>query len=147
MRKLICVFLLASLLSIKCYAQRDIIYIFDSSVIDSIQIGIDNYASLLKRKQNELKIYAVLVESNGQYEIYLQEYSHMPKGGFLDLLKTSNRKLQNKSKLVIPVIFTADINSAQIKGDKISYIPLSGFYIRVVVEDGKQKVVQTSSLF
>jgi hypothetical protein len=71
----------------------------------------------------------------------------MPKGGFLDLLKTSNRKLQNKSKLVIPVIFTADIISAQIKGDKISYIPLSGFYIRVVVEDGKQKVVQTSSLF
>jgi hypothetical protein len=142
-------FILAILYSVhfSCVAQKEIIYEVESPVLDSIQSGIKMYEELLNKKASDLKLFMVFIENNNEFEIYLQEYSQMPQSGFVDLITTSNRKLICKSKQKIPILVPTDKLSLQIKKDKIANLPVSGFYLKFIYENYKQKVIKTSILF
>jgi hypothetical protein len=143
MRKIILILTGFFVLHFSCIAQKEIIYNFESCVVDSLQQGVKMYSKHLNKPSNTLKLYAVVIENNNEFEIFLQEYSYLPKSGLLDLIKSSNRKIK-AGKVVIPIIVPADIISNQIKKDKIAAIPLSGYYIKIVYQNYEQKVVQTS---
>ena len=147
MKKIIMIVISFCILHISCIAQKEIVYCFENPVIDSLQNGITMYAKLLNKKEKDLKLYAVIVESNNEFEIFLQEYSYLPESGLLELIKASNRRLQTKHNTTIPILIPADKISMQVKKDKIAEIPLSGYYIKVAYENYTQKVVQTSTLF
>lgn len=143
MKKIILILIGFFVLHFSCIAQKEIIYNFEKCVIDSLQQGIKMYSQQLHKASNSLKLYAVVIENNNEFEIFLQEYSYLPKSGLLDLIKSTNRKIKAE-RFVIPIIVPADIISNQIKKDKIAGIPLSGYYIKVVYQNYEQKVVQTS---
>lgn len=143
MKKITLILISFFVLHFNCLAQKEIVYNFDSCVIDSLQQGIKMYSKHLNKQVNKLNLYAVVIENNNEFEIFLQEYSHLPKSGLLDLIKSSNRKIKT-AKNVIPIVIPADIMSVQVQKDKIASIPLRGYYIKVVYENYQQKVVQTS---
>lgn len=143
MKKIILILTSFFVVHLSCIAQKEIIYNFENCVIDSLQQGIKMYSKHLNKPSNALKLYAVIIENNNEFEIFLQEYSYLPKSGLLDLIKSTNRKIKT-GKVVIPIIVPADILSSQIKKDKIAALPLSGYYIKVVYQNYEQKVVQTS---
>ena len=135
------------MLHFNCIAQKEIVYSFESPVTDSLQSGISMYAKFLKKAEKDLKFYVVVIENNNEFEFFLQEYSHLPKSGLLELIKSTNRKLQINKAVTIPIVMPADKMSLQVKKDKIEAIPLRGYYIKVIYENYIQKVVQTSILF
>jgi hypothetical protein len=147
MKKKLLIFILFCSLCSYCKAQKQIVYNFDSSVVDSMRSGIEVYSRLLKKPIKSLRICAVIVECNNQFEIFLQEYSHLTKGGFLDLIRSTNRKLIFNKELTIPIIIPADKLSMQIQKAHIELIPLYGYYLKIVYENYKQKVVQTAMTF
>jgi hypothetical protein len=147
MKKIILIIIIFSAMHPKCIAQKEIIYNFESSVSDSLQNGINMYAKLLNKAKKELKLYVVVMENNNEFEIFLQEYSHLPKSGLLELIRSTNRKLEINEEFTIPIVIPADKMSKQVKKDKIAAIPLSGYYIKVVYENYIQKVVKTSIIF
>jgi hypothetical protein len=147
MKKIILIVIVFCTLHSNCVAQKEIVYSFESSVIDSLQSGISMYAKLLNKAEKNLKLYAVVIENNNEFEIFLQEYSHLAKSGLLELIKNTNRKLQISNAATIPIVIPADKMSIQVRKDKIAAIPLSGYYIKVVYENYIQKVVQTSISF
>jgi hypothetical protein len=130
-----------------CIAQKEIVYSFESCVIDSLQGGISMHAKLYNKAEKELNFYAVLIENNNEFEIFLQVYSDFPKSGLLELIESTNRKIKMNKAVNIPIIILADKMSMQIQKEKIAAIPLSGYYIKVVYENYRQKVVQTSIAF
>ena len=146
MKKIILLLVVFFVLHFSCIAQKEIIYNFEKCVIDSLQQGIKMYCKHLNKRSNTLKLYAVVIENNNEFEIFLQEYSYLPKSGFWDLIKSTNRKIK-AGKIAIPIIIPADILSIQVKKEKIAAIPLSGYYIKVVYQNYEQKVVQTSILY
>jgi hypothetical protein len=143
MKKITLILIAFFVMHFNCLAQKEIIYNFESCVIDSLQQGAKMYSKLLNKRVNALKLYAVVIENSNEFEIFLQEYSHLPKSGLLDLIKSSNRKIKI-AKNVIPIVVPADIMSVQVQKDKIASIPLSGYYIKVSYENYQQKVLQTS---
>ncbi len=146
MRKAIFIFIAFCGLHFSSTAQQKIVYSFESPVMDSLQNGINEYVSRFGKAEKDLRLYAVIVESENEFEIYLQEYSNLPKSGLLELIKSTNRNLQiNKS--IVPIVIPADVISKQVKKDKIAAIPLRGYYVKVVFENYIQKVVQTSMLY
>ncbi len=134
-------------LNTNCNAQRNIFYTFEAPVIDSLKNGINEYTKLLKLGEKDLKFYVIIIEGDNEFEIYLQEYSDLPKSGFLDLIHKTNRKLKIKKSLVVPIIFPSDINSVEMKNEKIAAIPLSGYYVKVVYDNYKQRVIKTANLY
>ena len=135
-------------LTMNCIAQKkDIVYSFDACIVDSLQVGIKKYESFFKKPVKELKLYALVVENSNEFGIYLQEYSHLTASGLLDLIKTTDRKLLINRTTAISVIVPADKMSLQVKKDNIAYLPLNGYYVKVVYENNKQKVVETAFLF
>ena len=147
MKKILFILTVLSSVHFSCIAQKEIIYEVETPVMDSIQSGIKMYEELLNKNASKLKLFIVFVENSNEFEIYLQEYSQMPQSGFVELINTSNRKLLIKSKRKIPILVPTDKMSLQIKKDKIADIPLSGFYIKFIYENHKQKVIKTSILF
>ncbi len=147
MKTIILIIIIFSTMQFNCIAQKEIIYSFESPVSDTLQKGISMYAKLLNKVEKELKLYAVVVENNNEFEIFLQEYSHLPKSGLLELITSTNRKIKINKAFTIPIVIPADKISIQVQKDKIAIIPLSGYYIKVVYENYLQKVVQTSVLF
>lgn len=135
-----------NLLYFNSIAQRKIVYKFDTCVNDSLQRGIEKFSRLLNKSERALKMYALVIEDSGEFEVFLQEYSLLPKSGLLTLIRTTNRKLKLKNTF-IPIIITADIHSTMVKGDKIAMIPFTGYYIKVISENYQQKVVSTSMLY
>ncbi len=134
-------------LNTNCNAQKNIFYAFEAPVIDSLKNGVNEYTKLLKLAEKDLKFYAIIIESDNEFEIYLQEYSDLPKSGFLDLIHKTNRKLKIKKSLVVPIIFPSDLNSVEMKNEKIAAIPLSGYYVKVIYENYKQRVIKTANLY
>ncbi len=132
---------------IKCFAQNNITYSFETCVTDSLLNGVKFYGTKYKRPLDKLKLYVLILSEDDGYGIYLQEYSHLPNRGLLELIKASNRKLFVSNKIGLPVLFQSDILSEQIKKDKISALPLRGYYIRVTNINYDQKVTQVSILF
>ena len=130
-----------------CSNQKFISYNFDHNVVDSLKNGIQFYENFLKKSAKDMKFFIVLEEKNNGVELYLQEYSHMPKTEFVELIKKSNRLIKVTNSLLIPLIFVSDQHSALIKKEKISMIPLSGYYIKFIYENYTQKVVTTAVLF
>jgi cellobiose phosphorylase len=55
--------------------------------------------------------------------------------------------LKIKKSLVVPIIFPSDINSVEMKNEKIAAIPLSGYYVKVVYDNYKQRVIKTANLY
>ncbi len=147
MRKILFILTFLSAIHFNCVAQKEIIYEVEAPVIDSIQSGIKMYQELLNKNASDLKLFIVFVENDNEFEIYLQEYSQMPQSGFVELINTSNRKLLIKPKHKIPILVPTDKMSLLIKKDKIADIPLSGFYVKFIYENHKQKVIKTSILF
>lgn len=147
MKKILFIFNFIYATHFSCVAQKEIVYELETSVIDSIQGGIKMYQKLHNKKETDLKLFIVMVEHYNEFEIYLQENSHLPKGGFLELINTTNRKLLINSQYKIPILLPADKMSLQAKKDKIDGIPLSGFYIKFIYEDNKQKVIETAILY
>ena len=127
-------------------AQKPIIYSFNDAVGDSLRVAISRCADFYQKKESELKLYALIVEEDNGFGIYLQEYSHLPETGYLQLIKSSNRLLQISNKRTIPVLVPAHRLSLQIKKDNISFIPYSGYYSQVVYENYVPKVVKTAFL-
>jgi hypothetical protein len=130
-----------------CFAQKGIIYTFDKCVTDSLIKGVELYSALLKKPAVELKLFVLVTGNDCGYGLYLQEYSHLPKSGFLETINLSNRKLRLFEKLDIPILYSLDILSEQIRRDKIFSIPYSGYYLKIQIEKSKQKVTQVSFLF
>ena len=129
------------------FAQRSITYSFEPCVNDSLQNGIQFYVEQYKSSVDKLKFYVLITSDDQGYGVYLQEYSHLPKSGLLDLIVASNRKLIVSKKITLQVLFPPDILSDQIKKEKILALPLAGYYLRVTNVDYKQKVNQVSILF
>lgn len=146
MKKVILIIIICTL-HFNCTAQKDIFYKFDNAAIDSLQSGINGYVKLLNKSEKSLKLYAVVIENNNEFEIYLQEYSHLPKSGLLQLIKSTNRKLKINKAVTVPIIIPADIVSEKLRSDNITSIPLSGFYVKIIYENYVQRVVQTSVLY
>lgn len=143
MKNNIRLFLFFLAISHNCFAQKNIIYQFDKCVVDSLVKGQIFYSNQLNKPIGNLKFFAVVIEDDSEYEIFLQEYSYLPKSGLLNLIKRTNRKIKI-GKYFIPIIIPADIMSDDLKRDKIAAIPLSGYYIKVIYQDYEQKVVRTS---
>jgi hypothetical protein len=143
MKKIILILTSLFVLHFSSIAQKEIIYNFENCVVDSLQQGIKMYSKHLNKPSNTLKLYAVIIENNNDFEIFLQEYSYLPKSGLLDLIKSTNRKIR-VGKVSIPIVVPADIISNQLKKDKIAAMPLAGYYIKIVYQNYVQKVVQTS---
>lgn len=141
------ILLIVQFATIICVAQKKIVYKFDQSVIDSLQLGVDKYSSLYKKPVNELKLYILLIEEAGSYNLYLQEYSSLSPSGILQTISTSNRKIQLSDKSLIPVLYPSDVLSEQIQKDKIARFPYSGYYLKVVTENYRQKVSEVAFLF
>ena len=130
----------------EAFCQRDIVYLFDRSVNDSILVGIREYSKKLGTSEQKLHLAIFMDESNGVYDIYLQEYSFMKSSGILNIIKNSNRKLKVEN-LFIPVFFSCDNLSQSIRKDNIAYLPYSGYYLRVLTENGRQSVIEVKDLF
>lgn len=130
-----------------CVAQKEIFYVFDKCVTDSVQKGVDTYVAMTHKTATKLRFYIVLAQNDAEYSLYLQEYSSLPKSGLIDIVQSSNRKLKLSDHISIPVIFPSDFLTEQAKKDKIESIPFSGYYIRIIIEGFKQKVLQVSMLF
>src|ERR1051326_1365761 len=134
MKKITLILISFFVMHFNCLAQKEIVYNFESCVTDSLQQGIKMYSKHLNKQINTLNLYAVVIENNNEFQIFLQEYSHLPKSGLLDLIKSSNRKIKT-AKNVIPIVIPADIMSVQVQKDKIASIPLGGYYIKVGYEN------------
>ena len=135
----------ANCLAIK--AQNKIIYTFSQPVIDSLQNGMKYFENAYHKSLKDLKLYAVIVERDGDIGIYLQEYSRVHLRGVLDLIKNTNREIKTNNKFFIPVVFPSDRLSTQIIDDEVQDLPLSGFYIKIVYDKYKVQSIQTAILF
>jgi hypothetical protein len=138
------------LLSICFYGvkgQQTIVYRYEQRIVDSLRSGITFYERMYHKPAESLRLYAMVSESNGNTEIYLQEYSPIHLKGLLDVIKSTNRRIRISEGYFIPVIFPCDIHSTQIQGDKIEDLPFTGFYIKVNYEKHKVKDIQTAILF
>jgi hypothetical protein len=128
-------------------AQDKIIYKFDKPVIDSLQIGIQKYEKGYHKSNSEIKLYATILERDGDIEIYLLEYSSLPPGGLLKLIKSTNREIKISDDFSLPVLFPSDRLSSNIIDDKIRSLPLSGFYVKISYLNYKVSTIQTATLF
>jgi len=128
-------------------AQGKIVYKFDRPVIDSLQIGIQKYKKAYHKSNSEIKLYATIVERDGDIEIYLLEYSFLPPGGLLNLIKATNREIKISDNFSLPVLFPSDRLSENIIDDKIQSLPLSGFYVKIIYSNYKMNTIQTATLF
>ena len=128
-------------------AQEKIIYTFSQPVLDTLQNGIKYYENAYHKLLKDLKLYAVVVERDGNIGIYLQEYSRVHLRGVLNLIKNSNRVIQANSNLLIPVVFPSDRLSTQTIDDSILDLPLAGFYISIIYDKYKVQTIQTTQLF
>src|SRR4051812_44942095 len=99
--------------------QKDILYNFETPVTDTIKSGIKWYAEMYKGQNVKLKICALLMEKDNEFTIFLQDYTILPKGGYRDLIQTSNRKIKIDANTTIPIIIPADILSLQIQKEHI----------------------------
>lgn len=140
-------FIFIYLLFCCCSIQNKILYKFDIPVSQNIRKGIGEYSKLLNKPVKELKLFAIVLERDHEFEIFLQEYSKLPKSGLLELIQTTNRIIEIDSSLRIPIIFSSDFISVQIKRDNIVAIPLGGYYLKIVNNNNIQEVVQASFLF
>lgn len=132
--------------SYSAFSQKDIIYNFDSEVNDTLSKRIKLYSKRLNKPLEQLNLALLIKESNGVFDLYLQEYSYLPNSGLETVLNTSNRKVKIGTYF-IPVIFPCDIISEDLRKDKFQYIPYSGFYVRVLTEKGIQSVIEVRELF
>ncbi len=146
MKKIGLIIVASLIMHCSCKAQREIIYTFDSSVIDSLKNGIKCYEVLMQRPKSKLKLYANMVEDDSSICIFLQEYSHLNKSGLLHLIKSTNRKIQIDNAIKIPVLIPLDRLSFQIKKDKVAGLPLGGYYVQFIYKNYRQIVVRTGEL-
>ncbi|WP_431213798.1 hypothetical protein ACQ86N_02540 [Puia sp. P3] len=128
-------------------AQHAITYTFDKAVVDTLLGGINWYEKMYHKPVKDLKIYAILVERDGDIEIYLQEYSPIQLPGLLDVIKNSSRWIKISDDLLIPLVFPADVHSKQLQQDKIAILPYSGYYVKITYERLKLKSIETRILF
>jgi hypothetical protein len=147
MEKNIPLMILLSLCFCGATGQHAIVYTYEQRVVDSLRSGIAYYEKMYHKPAETLRLYAMVSESDGNTEIYLQEYSPIHLKGLLDVINSTNRKIRISEGYFIPVIFACDIHSAQIQGDKIEDLPFTGFYIKVNYEKHKVKDIQTAILF
>ena len=147
MRKLSLISLLILCVASTCNAQKNINYLFESPIIDSINNGVNYYQTLTGVSSEKLKLYAVLVQNFNEYEIYLNEYSYLSEGGFLKLIQSSKRYIVVAKNKSIPVIFTSDKLSTLIRDEKISEIPLTGYYIKISDYGTDRQIIKTQILY
>jgi hypothetical protein len=147
MNRRLAILILSFAILSKCCAQNNITYSFETCVIDSLQKGINFYGTKYNIPIEKLKLCVLIISEDDGYGIYLQEYSHLPKSGLLELIKKTNRKLFISNHISFPVLFPVDVLSLQIKKDKIIGLPLSGYYVRVTNINYEQKVTNVSILF
>jgi hypothetical protein len=134
-------------MSMRCFAQKPILYKVDSCVQDSLKTGIAMYEKMYKKPWGKLNLAVVVEERDGGFDFILQEYSNLPPGGILDLIEYSNRLLMIDKDIKVPVLLSADKLSEGIRKDRIAYIPLTGYHVKVIYESGQQKVVHTGLTF
>ena len=70
MKKSILILIGFFVMHFSCIAQKEIIYNFEKCVIDSLQQGIKMYSQQLHKASNSLKLYAVVIENNNEFEIF-----------------------------------------------------------------------------
>ncbi|WP_343673625.1 hypothetical protein [Chitinophaga sp.] len=129
------------------FAQKAILYKVDSCVQDSLKTGIAMYEKMYKKPWNKLNLAVVVEERDGEFDFILQEHSNMPPGGILDFIKYSNRLLLLDKNIKLPVLLSADRLSEGIREDRIAFIPLTGYHVKVIYESGQQKVVHAGLTF
>ena len=99
------------------------------------------YEKLYNKGHEDLKIYALVETNFNSYGVYLLEYSAGMPSGVREVIKNTRRKLKIKDDIVLPVLFQTDILSNQIRNDKIAHLPYAGYYIEVILENGKRRCV------
>jgi hypothetical protein len=134
-------------MSMRGFAQKVILYEVASCVQDSLKSGIAKSEKMFRKPWKELNMAVVVDDRDGDLYFILQEYLNLPPGGLSDLIKYSNRLLVVDENIKLPVLFPADRLSEGIGKDRIAYIPLTGYYVKVVYELGQQKVVETGDTF
>jgi hypothetical protein len=124
--KIIIVFLLLFVSKIS-YSQTDIIYRFEKNISDTLYKVVKFY----KNANNESQPYVIMDLDSSGMTMYVQDYKNYPAtSGLVSLIMKSNRKINLNGK-IIPVIFPIDILSDDVKKDRISYLPLRGYYIKI----------------
>lgn len=131
----------------QCFAQKAILYVVDNCVQDSLKAGIRTYESMYKKMWKELNLAVLVEERDGEFDFVLQVYAHLPPSGLSDLIKYSNRLLVLDKNVRLPVLLTVDKLSQGIRRDGIAFIPMMGYHVKVVYEQGQQKVIYTGLTF
>lgn len=147
MRKAYVFCVLVSIISTHSFAQKTILYKIDRCVQDSLKTGIAMYEKMYKKPWPKLNLAVVVEERDGEFDFILQEYANVPPGGILDLIKYSNRLLLLDKNIRLPVLLSADRLYDGIKKDRIAFIPLTGYHVKVIYESGEQKVVHAGLTF
>lgn len=129
---------------ISCSTHRPIMYNFQPQINDSLEAGIRFWEKIHNKPIDKIRIVAVITESCGNLEVCLQNIPYSGKNGINDLISNSNRYLNINNKYKFPVIFQTDELSTFIQKEKIIWLPMGGYYIKLRNENGKQTIIQTS---
>ena len=139
--------IVAAFFAYSCSISKNINYSFKSeSVVDSIVQILQRHEINRSESYRKTNWFALMRETDGAFEVIINERFGDDKTPFNRLIKKTNRFLL-VAELRIPVLFETDLISSEFQKFPIGYVNWGGYYFKIVKENSEYKVVQTSVLF